>query len=34
VDGRFSDYDVSVFRLRRFEDGHLLGGRYRVSTIA
>lgn len=34
VDGRFSDYDVSIFRLRRFEDGHLLGGRYSVSTIA
>jgi sarcosine oxidase, subunit beta len=34
VDERFPDYDVSVFRLRRFEDGHLLGGRYSVSTIA
>jgi glycine/D-amino acid oxidase-like deaminating enzyme len=34
VDGRFSDYDVSVFRLGRFEDGDLLGGRYGVSTIA
>ena len=34
VEGSFSDYDVSVFGLRRFEDGHLLGGRYRVSTIA
>ena len=34
VKGKFSDYDVSVFRLGRFEDGHLLGGRYHVSTIA
>ena len=31
--GSFPDYDVSVFRLRRFEDGRLLGGRYGVSTI-
>jgi sarcosine oxidase subunit beta len=34
VDQKFSDYDVSVFRLGRFEDGDLLGGRYGVSTIA
>jgi sarcosine oxidase subunit beta len=34
VEGRFADYDVSVFRLRRFEEGRPLGGRYRVSTIA
>ncbi|MDA4118381.1 MAG: FAD-dependent oxidoreductase, partial [Thaumarchaeota archaeon] len=34
VEGKFSDYDISVFRLRRFEDGHALGGRYRVSTIS
>ena len=34
TDGRFPDYDVSVFKLRRFEDGRLLGGRYGVSTIA
>jgi sarcosine oxidase, subunit beta len=32
-DGSFRDYDVSVFRLRRFEEGRLLGGRYGVSTI-
>lgn len=31
--GSFPDYDVSVFRLRRFEDGRLLGGKYGVSTI-
>ena len=31
--GRFADYDISVFRLRRFEEGRLLGGRYGVSTI-
>jgi glycine/D-amino acid oxidase-like deaminating enzyme len=31
--GGFPDYDVSVFRLRRFEDGRLLGGSYGVSTI-
>jgi glycine/D-amino acid oxidase-like deaminating enzyme len=33
AEGGFPDYDVSVFRLRRFEDGRLLGGRYSVSTI-
>lgn len=33
VGGRFDDYDVSVFKLRRFEDGRLLTGRYGVSTI-
>jgi sarcosine oxidase subunit beta len=32
--GRFQDYDVSVFKLRRFKDGRPLGGKYRVSTIA
>ncbi len=32
-DGGFPDYDVSVFKLRRFEEGRLLGGRYGVSTI-
>ncbi len=31
--GSFSDYDVSVFGLKRFEQGRLLGGRYGVSTI-
>jgi sarcosine oxidase, subunit beta len=33
TNGSFPDYDVSVFELRRFEDGRLLGGRYGVSTI-
>lgn len=33
AEGRFPDYDVSVFKLRRFEDGRLLSGRYGVSTI-
>jgi sarcosine oxidase, subunit beta len=33
TDGTFRDYDVSVFKLRRFEEGRLLGGRYGVSTI-
>lgn len=32
-EGAFKDYDVSVFKLGRFEGGHLLGGRYSVSTI-
>jgi sarcosine oxidase, subunit beta len=32
-DGGFPDYDVSVFKLRRFDEGRLLGGRYGVSTI-
>jgi sarcosine oxidase subunit beta len=31
--GSFTDYDVSVFALRRFEEHRLLGGRYGVSTI-
>lgn len=31
--GSFEDYDVSVFRLKRFEEGRTLGGRYDVSTI-
>ncbi len=34
ADGRFEDYDVSVFGLRRFAEGRLLGGRYSVSTIS
>ncbi len=34
VQGKFPDYDVSVFKLRRFKDGRPLGGKYRVSTIA
>lgn len=33
AEGAFRDYDVSIFKLRRFEDGRLLGGRYGVSTI-
>lgn len=33
VDGRFEDYDVSVFRLGRFESGRLLRGRYSLSTV-
>jgi sarcosine oxidase subunit beta len=33
TEGGFRDYDVSVFKLRRFEEGRLLGGRYGVSTI-
>lgn len=33
VSGRFSDYDVSMFRLGRFDEGRLLSGRYGVSTI-
>jgi sarcosine oxidase, subunit beta len=33
TEGRFRDYDISVFKLRRFEEGRLLGGRYGVSTI-
>lgn len=33
VGGSFSDYDVSMFRLGRFDEGRLLTGRYGVSTI-
>ena len=32
-EGRFVDYDVTMFRLKRFEEGRFLGGRYGVSTI-
>ena len=31
--GSFPDYDVSMFGLRRFDDGRLLTGRYGVSTV-
>ncbi|MDA4113262.1 MAG: FAD-binding oxidoreductase [Thaumarchaeota archaeon] len=33
MDGRFDDYDVSVFRLKRFETGRLLKSKYSLSTI-
>ena len=33
VDGEFRDYDVSVFRLNRFEQGRMIKGNYPVSTI-
>ena len=31
--GRFPDYDISVFGLKRFETGRLMKGRYRLSTV-
>ena len=33
MDGRFDDYDVSVFSLKRFGEGRLLKGRYDISTV-
>ncbi|MGD0637476.1 MAG: FAD-binding oxidoreductase [Nitrososphaerales archaeon] len=33
LDGRFEEYDVSVFSLKRFGDGKLLKGRYDISTV-
>ena len=33
VDGRFKDYDVSIFKLSRFDEGKLLSSRYKVGTI-
>jgi sarcosine oxidase subunit beta len=33
-EGGFRDYDITVFRLKRFKDGSQLSGRYDVSTIA
>ena len=33
AEGSFSDYDVSVFRLKRFETGELLRGKYSISTV-
>jgi len=32
-DGKFTEYDVSVFKLKRFEEGRLLKGRYQLSTV-
>jgi glycine/D-amino acid oxidase-like deaminating enzyme len=32
-EGAFSDYDVSVFRLKRFETGELLKSKYSLSTV-
>ena len=32
--GSFNEYDVTVFKLKRFKEGSSLGGRYDVSTIA
>jgi len=34
AEGQFTDYDISVFGLRRFAEGRPIGGRYRVSTIS
>ncbi len=33
MSGRFEDYDVSAFRLDRFDEGKLLKGKYSLSTI-
>ena len=33
IDEKFTEYDVSIFKLKRFEDGRLLRGGYAVSTI-
>jgi sarcosine oxidase, subunit beta len=33
MDGRFDDYDISVFGLKRFETGRLLRSRYSLSTV-
>lgn len=33
TDGRFDDYDVSVFGLKRFQTGELLKSRYAISTV-
>ncbi|MDG6925459.1 MAG: FAD-binding oxidoreductase [Nitrososphaerota archaeon] len=33
TEGTFRDYDVSVFRLKRFETGELLKSRYSLSTV-
>jgi sarcosine oxidase, subunit beta len=33
IDGRFDDYDISVFGLKRFETGRLLRSRYSLSTV-
>jgi sarcosine oxidase subunit beta len=34
AEGGFHDYDVSLFNMKRFEDGRPLSGKYGVSTIA
>jgi glycine/D-amino acid oxidase-like deaminating enzyme len=33
TEGRFADYDVSVFGLNRFETGKLMKSRYNLSTV-
>jgi glycine/D-amino acid oxidase-like deaminating enzyme len=33
TDGKFRDYDTSVFRLSRFKEGKLLKSSYRVGTV-
>ena len=33
TEGRFRDYDVSVFGLKRFESGMLMKSRYNLSTV-
>jgi len=33
TEGRFADYDVSVFGLRRFQEGRLMRSRYNLSTV-
>jgi len=33
TEGRFTDYDVSIFKRRRFEQGKLIKSRYELSTI-
>jgi len=34
MEGSFREYDVAVFRLKRFKEGKPMRGRYDVSTIA
>ncbi|MFI5420708.1 MAG: NAD(P)/FAD-dependent oxidoreductase [Nitrososphaerales archaeon] len=34
IDGKFSDYDVSIFKRARFEKGKQFSSRYELSTVA
>ena len=34
VDGKFTDYDISIFRRARFEEGKQFSSKYALSTVA
>ncbi|MDA4131278.1 MAG: FAD-binding oxidoreductase [Thaumarchaeota archaeon] len=34
IDGRFTDYDISIFKRARFQEGKQFSSRYELSTVA